>query len=123
MRRENSRRKLQNVVTDSTLKCIGTQIANAADPPSFKSHLFEQRTLVYSDDFDEAFDKNRWEPRTKTWEVKDGMLIGAPDFKNAEDAEKAFGADKPNVVIILTDDQGWGGFECSWKYQFGYAEY
>jgi hypothetical protein len=73
--------------------CHFASTANAADPPSFKSHLFEKGTLVYSDDFDGKLDRKRWEPRTKTWKVKDGMLIGVPDFKNAEDAEKALGRD------------------------------
>ncbi len=77
----------------SALICVGTHIADAADPPSFKSHLFEKGTLVYSDDFDGKLDRKRWEPRTKTWEVKGGMLIGVPDFKNAQQAEKALGRD------------------------------
>jgi hypothetical protein len=59
----------------------------------FKSHLFTQGTLVYSDEFDSAFDRERWEPRTKNWKVKDGMLIGMPDYKNAEEAQKALGRD------------------------------
>lgn len=65
----------------------------AADPPSFKSHLFESGTLIYSDDFDGEFDRKRWEPRTKTWKVRGGMLIGVPDFRNAKEAEKALGRD------------------------------
>jgi hypothetical protein len=77
----------------SALICIGTHIANAADPPSFKSHLFEKGTLVYSDDFDGALDKKRWEPRTKSWEVKDGVLVGKPDYENAEEAMKALNRD------------------------------
>jgi len=64
-----------------------------ADATPFKSHLFEKGTLVYSDDFDGAFDRERWEPRTKNWKVKDGMLIGMPDYKNAEEAQKALGRD------------------------------
>jgi hypothetical protein len=73
--------------------CLCAYTASAADPPSFKSHLFENGTLVNSDDFDEKLDRQRWEPRTKTWEVKDGMLIGVPDFKNAMKAQKALGRD------------------------------
>ena len=65
----------------------------AADPPALKSHLFENGTLVYSDDFDAELDRERWEPRTKTWEIKDGTLIGSPDYKNAEEAQKALGRD------------------------------
>ena len=75
------------------LVSFGASSADAADPPSFKSHLFENGTLVYSDDFDEKLDRKRWQPRTKTWDVADGKLIGRPDFKNAEQAEKALGRD------------------------------
>jgi hypothetical protein len=75
------------------LICHCTYTADAADPPSFKSHLFEKGTLVYSDDFDGKLDRKRWEPRTKTWDVKNGMLIGRPDFKNAQEAQKALGRD------------------------------
>jgi hypothetical protein len=76
-----------------SLTCVGTRVANATDLPVFKSHLFEKGTLVYSDDFDGKLDRKRWEPRTKTWDVKDGMLIGRPDFKNAQEAQKALGRD------------------------------
>jgi hypothetical protein len=64
-----------------------------AEPPPFKSHLFEQGTLVYADDFEGELDRERWEPRTKNWKVEEGMLVGAPDYKNAEEAEKALGRD------------------------------
>jgi hypothetical protein len=77
----------------SALICPGTHTANAAAPPAFKSHLFKSGTLVYSDDFDGKLDRTRWEPRTKTWEVRDGLLIGVPDFKNANEAEKVLGRD------------------------------
>jgi hypothetical protein len=67
--------------------------AYASDTTSFKSRLFKNGTLVYSDDFDGELDRERWEPRTKTWEIKDGTLIGSPDHKNAEEAQKALGRD------------------------------
>ncbi|MEO1994127.1 MAG: hypothetical protein ABGZ17_02505, partial [Planctomycetaceae bacterium] len=77
----------------SALTCLCTYTAHAADPASFKSHLFEKGTLVYSDDFDGALDRERWGLRTKKWEVKDGMLIGIPSFKNAQEAQRALGRD------------------------------
>ena len=64
-----------------------------AEAPLFKSHLFEKGILVYADDFGGEFNREWWEPRTKNWKVQDGLLIGAPDFKNAEEAEKALGRD------------------------------
>jgi hypothetical protein len=65
----------------------------SAGAPTFESHLFKKGTLIYSDDFDGKLDRKRWEPRTKTWEVKDGILVGLPDFKNAKEAMKALGRD------------------------------
>ncbi len=75
------------------LACLCTNLGHTADPPTFKSHLFEDGTLVYSDDFDTQLDRDWWQPRTKTWKVKDGQLIGVPDFKTAEAAQKALGRD------------------------------
>ena len=65
----------------------------ASDPPSFKSQLFNTGTLVYSDEFDGKLDRERWQPRTKTWQVADGTLIGSPDYKNADEAQKVLGRD------------------------------
>ena len=64
-----------------------------ADKPAFESQLFAKGTLIYSDDFDGVFDEERWEPRTKSWEVKDGVLVGMPDYANAEEAMKALKRD------------------------------
>ena len=66
---------------------------DAANPPAFKSRLFEKGTLVYSDNFEGKLDRKRWQPRTKTWHVKNGMLIGEPDFRSATEAKKALGRD------------------------------
>jgi len=64
-----------------------------AGTPAFQSELFSKGTLVYTDDFDGEFNREWWQPRTKNWKVKDGLLIGAPDYKNAEEAQKALGRD------------------------------
>ena len=64
-----------------------------AGTPAFQSELFSKGTLVYADDFDGEFNREWWQPRTKNWKVKDGVLIGAPDYKNAEEAQKALGRD------------------------------
>lgn len=64
-----------------------------AGAPAFKSHLFNKGTLVYSDDFDGKLDRKRWQPRTRSWEVKDGVLVGKPDYANAEEAMKALKRD------------------------------
>ena len=77
----------------SALVWLCTANTYAADPPSFKSQLFKKGRLIYSDDFDEKLDRKRWQPRTKTWVIKDGTLTGSPDYKNAEEARKALGRD------------------------------
>lgn len=66
---------------------------NADDPAVFQSQLFENGTLIYSDDFQGTLDREWWQPRTKTWRVQDGMLVGSPDYKNAEEAQAALGRD------------------------------
>ena len=70
-----------------------SDLLKAAGSPTFESHLCENGTLVYADDFDEKLDRKRWQPRTKTWEIKDGTLVGSPDYKNAQEAQRALRRD------------------------------
>jgi len=72
---------------------ILTVLKVSADEPRFLSELFNKGTLIYSDDFEQGFDLERWQPRTKKWEVKNGQLIGIPSYLNAKEAEKALGRD------------------------------
>jgi len=72
----------------------------------FESHLFKNGSLIYSDEFNGALDRDHWLPRTKTWKVKEGMLIGSPDYKDAVEAQKALGRDHHlglSPVIRLDD--------------------
>ena len=64
-----------------------------ADSPAFASRLFGNGTLIYSDDFDGKLDRNRWQPRTRSWEVKDGVLVGKPDYADKEEAMKVLKRD------------------------------
>ncbi|EDM27056.1 hypothetical protein LNTAR_07424 [Lentisphaera araneosa HTCC2155] len=59
----------------------------------FKSELFTEGKLLYSDDFEQALDSKWWQTRTKNWQVKNGILTGAPDFKTKEEAMKALKRD------------------------------
>ncbi len=56
------------------------------ETPAFESHLFKKGTLIYSDDFSMKLDRERWQTRTKSWEVKNGVLVGKPDYANAQEA-------------------------------------
>ena len=67
---------------------------------------FKNGSLIYSDEFNGALDRDHWLPRTKTWKVKEGMLIGSPDYKDAVEAQKALGRDHHlglSPVIRLDD--------------------
>lgn len=84
----------QRIFTFRVLFYVGSGMLAAqlhAGTPAFQSELFSKGTLVYADDFDGEFNRERWQPWTNNWKVKDGMLIGVPDYKNAEEAEKALG--------------------------------
>ena len=60
-----------------------------AEEPKFASELFKTGTLVYSDDFDGEFNRERWGAPKKDKEIKDGKLIVTPLFKSKEVAMKA----------------------------------
>jgi hypothetical protein len=75
------------------LLCAQLAPALRAEEPAFSSQLFTEGTLIYSDDFDDAFDQERWETRTKSWKVTDGALVGKPDYDNAEAAMAALNRD------------------------------
>lgn len=64
-----------------------------AEDPIFESELFSKGTLLYSDDFDGEFNKEFWAPRTKSWEITDGTLVGKPDYDSAEEAMAALKRD------------------------------
>jgi hypothetical protein len=68
-------------------------VPRADEKPVFKSHLFENGTLIYADDFNGELNKTHWMPRTKNWVIADGKLIGAPDYKDKETAMKALKRD------------------------------
>ena len=49
------------------------------DSTEFKSKLFKEGELVYSDDFEKEFRKEQWEIRQQTqWEVKNGFSLALP---------------------------------------------
>ncbi len=95
-----------------------------AEAPLFKSHLFEKGTLVYADDFDGELNRERWQPRTKNWKVKDGMLIGAPDYKNAEEAQKALGRDHHlGLGPVIRLNHLPENFVCHMRFKYEGADY
>lgn len=93
--------------------------ANAADPPSFKSELFKTGTLVYTDDFDKGFNKERWGAPKKDKQIKDGKLVVIPQFKSREEAMKALNRDhhlglEPVIHLNRIPE----AFVCHLRYKF-----
>jgi hypothetical protein len=90
----------------------------SAEEPAFESQLFETGTLVYTDDFDGELNREFWgAPKGKT--IEDGHLIVNPQFKNAEEAMKAFNRDhhlglEPVAHLNKIPEQ----FVCHLRYQF-----
>lgn len=64
-----------------------------SEKSAFESELFSKGTLLYSDDFDGELNKEFWAPRTKSWEIIEGTLVGKPDYDNAEEAMAALKRD------------------------------
>ena len=64
----------------------------SSEDSKFKSELFNNGKLVYSDDFDGELNRERWgQPKGKS--IKDGKLIIAPLFKSKEEAMKVLKRD------------------------------
>ena len=73
--------KTISILTLVILIGIGCQSSN-------ESELFTNLNLIYSDDFNGDFNTEFWQKRTKNWQIENGVLIGAPDFKTKEEAMK-----------------------------------
>jgi len=89
----------------------------AADP-TFKSHLFEKGTLIYSDDFDGEYNRERWGAPKKDRQIKDGKLVVTALFKTKEEAMKVLRRDhhlglEPVVHLNRIPEQ----FVCHLRYK------
>ncbi len=92
---------------------------NATDPPPFKSQLFEKGTLVYSDDFDQEYNRERWGAPKKNKQIKDGKLVVTAQFTSREEAMKALKRDhhlglEPVVHLNRIPE----AFVCHLRYRF-----
>lgn len=102
-----------------TLICLGMMAGAHAAEPEFKSTLFKKGTLVYSDDFDGEYSKERWGYKRKDRQIKDGKLTVTARFKNAEEAKKALKRDHhlgldPVVHLNKIPEK----FVCHMRYKF-----
>jgi hypothetical protein len=93
--------------------------ACAANPPAFKSQLFETGTLIYSDDFDGEYNRERWGAPKKNKHIMDGKLVVTAQFTSREEAMKALNRDhhlglEPVVHLNRIPD----AFVCHMRYRF-----
>ena len=94
----------------------------SSEDSKFKSKLFKNGKLVYSDDFDGELNRERWgQPKGKS--IKDGKLIIAPLFKTKEEAIKVLKRDhhlglEPVAHINRIPEK----FVCHLRYKFSKPE-
>ena len=85
----------------------------------FKSTLFKEGKLLYSDDFDGEFNQDWWKMRSKSWQVKNGMLIGVPSYKSKEEAMKALKRDHHlDLGPVIRLDKLPAQFVCKLRFQY-----
>jgi len=72
---------------------FGLSPCTRAADPVFRSQLFEKGALIYSDDFDGEYNRERWGALKKGRQIKDGKLIVAAQFTSQEEAMKALQRD------------------------------
>ena len=103
----------------AALLSLCTLDAYSADPPAFQSQLFEKGKLVYSDDFDGEFNKERWGAPKKNKQIKTGKLVVTAQFTSREEAMKVLKRDhhlglEPVVHLNRIPEQ----FVCHLRYKF-----
>lgn len=103
----------------TSLIWISTSAACATDPPAFKSQQFSTGTLVYSDDFDGEYNKERWGASKKDRQIKDGKLIVTARFQSKDEAMRVLKRDhhlglEPVVHLNRIPEQ----FVCRMRYRF-----
>jgi len=96
MNRPNALSRLSHpifVVVTWCAMLLGTTGANATEPPAFQSELFETGRLVYADNFDGEFNRERWGAPKKSKQIKDGKLVVTAQFTSKEEAMKVLKRD------------------------------
>ena len=95
-----------------------TNSANA-DEPKFKSELFKTGKLVYSDNFDGEFNRQRWGAPKKNKHIKDGKLVVTAQFKSREEAMKALKRDHHlGLEPVVHLNRIPRAFVCRMRYKF-----
>lgn len=98
---------------------LPTVIASADDPSSFKSELFKTGTLVYSDDFDGEYNRERWGAPKNDRQIKDGKLVVTARFRSKEEAMKVLKRDHHlGLEPVIHLNQIPEAFVCHTRFRF-----
>lgn len=99
--------------------CFSPALLAGNEASEVSSQFFKKTELLYSDDFDGEFNAKFWQKRTKNWVIQDGHLIGAPDFKNKEEAMKALKRDHHlGLGPVIRLNQIPNNFVCQLRFKF-----
>ena len=98
---------------------LPTIVSSADEPPTFKSELFNTGTLVYSDDFDGEYNRERWGAPKKDRQIEDGKLIVTARFKSKEEAMKVLKRDHHlGLEPVVHLNRIPGAFVCHMRFRF-----
>jgi len=105
-------------VTFALLVLLSTGCATS-NKAAFDSELFTAGTLVYADDFEGAFNRERWGSPGRDKQIKDGQLTVIPKFTSREEAMEALKRDhhlglEPIVHLNKIPEH----FVCQLRYKF-----
>lgn len=93
--------------------------AYADESPAFRSELFKAGTLVYSDNFDDKYNIERWGAPKKDRQIKDGKLVVTARFKSKEEAMKVLKRDHHlGLEPVVHLNRIPKAFVCHMRYRF-----
>lgn len=110
---------MKYAITFAAVLFFGLCPCTRAADPAFKSQQFEKGTLIYSDDFDGEFNRERWGAPQKNKQIKDGKLVVTAQFTSREEAMKVLKRDhhlglEPVVHLNRIPE----AFICHMRYRF-----
>lgn len=110
---------MKYAITFAAVLFFGLCPCTRAADPAFKSQQFEKGTLIYSDDFDGQYNRERWGAPKKNKQVKDGKLVVTAQFMSREEAMNALKRDhhlglEPVVHLNRIPE----AFVCHLRYKF-----
>ncbi len=83
----------------------------------FNSQLSEIGTLIYSDDFDREYNRERWGASKKDRQIKDGKLVVTAQFRSKEVAIKVLKRDHhPELEPVVRLDRILKAYVCYLRY-------